>query len=39
LKEHCFLDGSKASPARPSDSVSIKMKNCEEDVKMATAVA
>jgi len=39
LKQHCFLDGSKASPARPSGSISTKMKKFEEDVKMVTAVA
>lgn len=39
LKEHCFLNGSKTSPAPPSGSISIKMKKCEEDVKMVTAVA
>jgi hypothetical protein len=39
LKEHYFLDGCESSPARPSGSISIKMKKCEEDVKMVTAVA
>jgi len=34
-----FLDGFKVSPARPSGSINIKMKKCEEDVKMVAAVA
>ena len=39
LKEHCFLDGFKVSPARPSGSINIKMKKGEEDVKIVAAVA
>jgi hypothetical protein len=30
LKEHCFLDGFKVSPARPYGNINIKKKKCEK---------